>query len=75
MIVEVVFEGNPKSINWDKRAYLGELMNMFTPPASGDVWIATGPDGAILDRNKPVGDQVADGGQRIYISRQAGTAA
>ena len=75
MIVEVVFEGNPKSINWDKRAYLGELMNMFTPPAFGDVWIAIDQEGNVLDRNKAVGDQVADGGQRIYIARQAGTAA
>ena len=68
MIVEVVFEGNPKKVTWNKRAKLGTLMNMFTPFTPFDAWITTSPDGTILDRDKPVGDQVVDG-QRIYISR------
>ena len=74
MIIEVVFEGNPQKLKWTKRANGWMLLNMVTPPMPNENWILTGPDGTILDRDEPLADQVADG-QRIYISRQAGTAA
>ena len=74
MIIEVVFEGNPKKQECNKRASLGMLMSMYAPIIPPATWIATAHDGTVLNPEKPIGDQVADG-QRIYISRQAGTAA
>ena len=71
MIIEVVFLGSPEKVRWNKKHTLAELMRVFTPRGQ---WIATGHDGTILDPAKPVDGQVSDG-ERIYISRQAGTAA
>ncbi len=74
MIIEAFFEGNPTKIIWNKKHAIDELLNMFTPPLESERYIAVDENGTILVRHKKAGEQVSDG-QRVYISRRAGTAA
>ena len=74
MKIQVVVEGEPRTMTWNKRQVIAVLLNMFVPPDETERWAATNEAGARLWPHEPVGDVVSDG-ERIFITRKPGVVA
>lgn len=74
MIIEVVVEGTPRKMTWNKRQVVGVLLNMFVPADEFERWMVTNEAGVRLWPHEPVGDVLSDG-QRVFITRTPGEAA